>query len=393
MRAALQEDQRKGRLDASAAHDLAKTVAERELEVATGSEAVQRVQQVSLCARSLEDALEDRLDKSDRAAPLAAMALLQARLGDPDDWRSYATAQDPGWRAVGTRTLTREQDGKLRRERMLDPDEDVRLAAVRAAEVAADPSDRPVLLDCMRHDPFPLVRVTATRALAQQPAPEVVLALRDAWSQASAPLRQAIVAAWSFPGMLEQGGLRELRWAAESTEGTASIIAGGILTRLGGEVQGSGTAALLKAISVGTPQDRALAIAMAPLGNEQVFRAVQDASVEAEPKVRVAALSKLLSEPRTRARALEQLRAVAASGKPGAEEATDVLARAGDASVVPLLSKRAASPQAAERLRVADAWIAMGEFGRAAFFLADADARVRTGTACRILAAPGLRED
>ena len=387
MRAALSEDLRAGRLSRERVADLAGVVAERELEVAKGKDAIQRVQQVLMCARSLEGPLEERASGQDAAAPLAAMALLQIGRGEPGDWRELLGSEDGAWRAVAVRTLTDEDHGGSRRVAMLDPDERVRLAAVRAAEDAVDQGDRSRLYDVARQDPDALVRVTAVRAIGWLPSEDVVLRLRELWATAPEPVHQAIVASWSFPGMLERGGERELFWVAETKSGAPAIIAGGILMRLGGGSKGAGLAALHKGIQEGIPRDRALAIGMAPL-NELGFRdLIKKAAQEAEPTVQVAALSRLARDPKERADALKKLGELAVSAGPAAANARDAMATLEDARATRLLLDAGKSQKAVERKNAARGLIALGNLAQAAFFMADADPGVRTQTACAILSA------
>jgi len=386
MRRALLEDFRHGRLSQDALVDLASTVAEREVSTARGGKAVQRVQQVRLCARSLEDVLSDRAERDDEAAPYAAMALLMVDRGEPEAWRGRWGSEDPAWRAVAVRTLVEPEHGRRRRTAMLDPDELVRQAAVRAAEKAMDPSDRATLLDTARNDPNRLVRVTAVRALGWVATDQDVLAMRDLWASAPSPVQQALVAAWSFPGTLERGGKRELVWVAETQSGAPMVIAGGILMRMGGETRGVGLAALRKAMQHGVARDRAMAIAMAPLSEPGMRELVQDLSEEAEPKVQVAALAKL-AQSSDGDEARKRLGEIAVSEEPGNREAQQAMARIGDARVTRLLldhAKRADPKQRQEALR---GFLALEDYARAAFFMADPKVALRTRAACEILAA------
>ncbi|MFW5740307.1 MAG: HEAT repeat domain-containing protein [Myxococcota bacterium] len=387
MRRAMLEDFRQGRLSPDAVAELAAVVAERELTQATGTAAVQRVQQVRLCARALDDALSERAERDDEAAPLAAMALLLVDRGEPEAWREHLDSDDPAWRAVAVRTLTEREHGPERRKAMLDLDERVRLAAVQASERAMDPADRVVLLDTARNDPDRLVRVTAVRALGWVATEQDVLAMRDLWSRAPLPVRQAIVAAWSFPGTLERGGQRELLWVAETQAGTPMVIAGGILVRLGKPTRGTGLAALRRAMQEGIARDRAMAIAMVPLDEPGFRELVGELAKEAEPAVRVAALAKLATDPKAGAEARKELGALAVSERPGADKARAAMARIGDDRVTKLLLKQAKSADERERREALAGFLALEDYARAAFFMADPDAGLRTRAACEILAA------
>lgn len=388
LRQALDEDFRAGRLDRDAVVELARDVATHELKIATGKLAIARINELRMCTSSVADAMQDRAEGSDEAAALAAMALLEAHKADPDDWRGHASDETPAWRAVGTRALVGEHDGGMRRARMLDPDESVRLAAVRAAEDAADPADAAALLDAARKDPNQLVRVQALRSIAASAgSSDTVLALKDLWPQGSEAIRQAIVAAWAWPGMFEKGGIREIVWAAESEAGSCSIVAGGILLRQGGEQRGAGLAAITRAVQTGIARDRALAINMAPLDDPRVVELIQAASKEAEPAVKVAALERLARDPAYRAAALQTLGQVAVSKSAPAPLARAAMARLGDARVTALLLEDGKSTKPQERLSAGQSLADLGDWGRAAQFLADPDVDVRTRIACRLMIA------
>ncbi len=391
LRSALDSDIRAGRLSRQDVADIAQELASHEVEAAQGPAAIQRMQQVQMCARQLEAALEDRAKGSDPAAPDAAMDLLMAKRADPDTWRTRASDVDPGWRAVGVRSLITKVDGNGRRAAMLDPDERVRLAAVRASEDGVDPADLPVLLDTARRDPNSLVRVTAVRAAAALGNADTVLRLKDMWVAADEPLREAIVAAWAWPGMLEAGGQRELIEAAESGKGTPTVIAGGILMRLGPETRGVGISTLLKNIQSGVARDRAFAIAMAPLDDPAVKEAIRKASTEKEPEVQVSALTRLASNPADRQAALQALGPIAASSWSAAARAKASMARLGDRRVTQLLIKDGQSKDPSTRVEAARLLLALDDVPRAVMFLADPDAGVRTRVACEILVASERR--
>ncbi len=386
MRQALREDYRKGRLSPAAVQDLARVVGERELHQAEGKTGIQRVQQVGLCARELEDSLKKRAALHDAAAPWAALALLEVDRGDPATWRQLADSSDDGWRAVGVRTLDHRRYGGKRRAAMLDPDERVRRSAVLAALEARDTADRDMLLDVARNDPSRLVRVTAIRALGWVAIESDVLAMRDLWATAPQPVRQALVAAWSFPGTLERGGQRELIWVAETHAGTPSVMAGGILMRLGGQTRGIGVAALRKGMQAGIARDRAFAISMVPLSEPGILDLVKKLAEEAEPQVRVAALSKLATHPETGAEARKKLGEIAASDEPTADKAQQAMARLGDRRVLRLLLNKAKSSDLRIRQSALRGLLALGDTQRAAFFMADPNAALRTRAACELLA-------
>jgi hypothetical protein len=387
LRAAIAQDVAEGRLTRESLVDVAVALASNEIRSAKGPAASQRIAQLKACARHLEPPLLERAGAREAVGADAAMALLLARRGDPEAWRRHVSSADPAWRSVGARTLTAPIDGATRRALVVDPDENVRLAAARASDDARDPADAGLLFEAARLDPSPLVRVAAVRALAAVGGADTALRLKDLWPHAPEPVRQAIVGAWAFPGLLEAGGRRELLLVAETAQGTAAILAGGILFRLGGEVRGAGAAALAKALEQGLARDRALAIHMTPLDDSHVREAVKKAAASREPEVQVAALGRLAREPSERAKALEALGGLAASSLPVAARAKEAMARLGDARVTALLVRDTLSREAATRFAAARGLVELGDLARAALLLADPEPDVRTRLSCEILLA------
>jgi len=389
LRSALLQDAQMGRLTRSSLVRIASALASHEIDSTKGPEAISRIAQARLCARHLTDSLQSRAEQSDDAGADAAMALLLAdpdsESDDADTWRSSADSSSPSWRAVGARTLFRESDGELRRKLMQDLDENVRLAAVRASELAADVSDFPLLLEMGKHDPNNLVRVAALRAAAAFPSEAFVLELRDLWTHASEPLRQTIVAVWSFPGVLEAGGQRELITVAETTDGAPAIIAGGILYRLGQGTKGAGLAALVRGAKSGPARNVVLAMTMGPLDDPSVLAAILEQAKNPDPTVKVAALSRIARLPSHKDDALNQLRSLAASNLPGADQAKGAVARLGDRSVTALLVADSSSPSVEKRLATMNSFTDLEDWGRVGLFLADSEAQVRMRAACQIL--------
>ncbi len=387
LRRALEIDLLAGRLTRWDVVDIADALASYEVRNAKGPIAVQRIAAVKACAVHLEDEFDERAAARDDDAADAAMALLLVDKGSKQKWRKLASSSDPRWRAVGARTLTRSGDGSRRRELMIDPDEFVRLAAVRAAEDAKDSKDASLLLEAARLDPNPLVRVSALRGLQASANPETVLRLKDLWARGTEALRQGIVVAWSLPGMFEAGGDRELALVAQSTDGAPSVIAAGILMRRGGQNRGIGLSSIGKSIRSGLARDRTLAIAMADLDDVGLRDAVRRATSDKDPQVCVRAWARLADDPKERPRALEALMRVASVEGPASDAARDALARLGDPRVTKLLMDDASSSNPEVRAQVAASLIVVGDIGRAAFFLADPDDHVRLRTACTLITA------
>src|SRR5262249_33966696 len=143
------------------AADVARAVAERELKSAKADDAAKRIKESLACTDELDGVLEERAKTHDLAGAEAAMALVEDGKMSLGAARAWARDKDDGWRAVGARGLSREEDRAERKKAMLDPSPTVRRAAMRAAVDAKDASDFDGLLEAARLDPDPMVRTDA----------------------------------------------------------------------------------------------------------------------------------------------------------------------------------------------------------------------------------------
>src|SRR5262249_17691317 len=127
--------------------DIARATASGEAARATGTVGVARGRDLASCARQVEGAPGRRASTTAGLGAEAMMVLLEAGLEGPRGLTRWSTSSSAPWRAVGARALVREDDGRIRRQRIVDGDQDVRFAALRAAAIAADPGDLDVLLE------------------------------------------------------------------------------------------------------------------------------------------------------------------------------------------------------------------------------------------------------
>ncbi len=274
----IRQDQQHGALDRGRVSDLASAVAGRELRSATGQAAIHRVRQLRACSGSLTAVLEDRAARPDDVGGEAALVLLEHHdLDAADALARYAESSSGAWRAVAARAATGGRDGELRRHFMADPDQRVRRAALSAAADARDPYDLDALLDTARLDPDPLARSMATRAVGAIGGERAVLALEDHWDRADDLTRLAIVDAWAMPAALKSGGARELVSLVERETSLAALAAADALIRLGVEGDGQGRAALARAITDGTEDERRTAMQTAPIDDPDVRTALDKA--------------------------------------------------------------------------------------------------------------------
>jgi hypothetical protein len=382
-------DLSRGAIGHGDALDIARATARGEAERASGARGLALVRELAICARQVESALSRRAETEDDIGAEAMMILLEAGLESPGGLTRWVSSGSAAWRAVGARALVDEDDGSVRRARMVDGDQDVRLAALRAAAFAADPADLDVLLEAARLDPFPLARSQAIRSAGVIGGDRVVLALRDLWPHVDESARRAIADAWAFPNSLEAGGRRELEWAMDSQRGIPGIAAAWALLRVGGPGSVEALSALERAIEQGPAKDRIFAMLVAPYSSARIRDAVKKASEDKDEVVALAALSRRLEEggPKAADRSMlvKKMMPIAMGSTPRALLAKDALARAGVREVVPILAGDTRSKDARVREAAGRALSVLHEFPRAAVVAVDAKPEVRTGVACAIL--------
>lgn len=400
----------RGKLSNGEAACLARAVATRELATAKDeAAAVSRVRESRPCAAELDDALEERMKKHDGAGAEAALARLEDGRLSEGSARDFLADTDDRWRAVGTRTLHRDDDRKRRQAAVLDPSPRVRRSALRAAGEAKDVADLDLLFETARVDPELLLRNEALRAMSQilraeggkSRAPEHVNRLRDLWTAGDDALKEDVAVAWALSPVFESGGREALRVEIASGKGPGAIAAAGVVLRTASkdaELSASASALLTRVIAEGSRRDRLHAIGLArPTGSE--LEALRKASKEEERDVRVPALARLLESKPDHDAAVKELVSIAGQGVRGGPSAEDprvceaagrarlVLAQAGDLRIQAWIEQDLASSDPQVRLGAASALAALGRPARAVMLLADPDAGVRTRAACTMLVA------
>jgi hypothetical protein len=171
-------------------------------------------------------------------------------------------------------------------------------------------------------------------------------------------------------------------------------------------IEAAARAALTRAIASGSRRNRLHALAIAPLVPKPgepasvvagMIAAVETASQDEDPDVRVSALARLTSDLANgvdRSDAVKRLETLGrpTSDEPLASEARLALARAGDARIQGWIEEDLAAKDARVRLAAVDALVALGRGSRGAPVLADPDVSVRTRGACALLLAARLGE-
>jgi len=393
LREAIIEERKAGSLDDDDVADIAYAVAENDIKKSRGSLGKKTLRAYRTCARDVQSAYEDRAQAGGALAAEATLILLEHGLSSRDDFVTYADHADAGWRAVGARALVGAEHGERRRQLMLDLDQWVRLAAMRAAADDADQADRDLLLDSARRDPLPLARTLATRAVGAVGGESVVLVLKDIWARAEDSDREAIAAAWGHRACLDTGGRHQLLWAAQNESGSPAIAAAVELARDGGAGSAVARGVLARSVREGPARDRIFAVGASPASPE-VLEALQDSKADDDEAVRVAVLSRLAgTRPgKERKAALAALRKIERDeDSRSAGRARAALASQGDASVIPALEKDLASDDAQTRRRAARGLIALGRLTSAVDLVADDESSVRSSVACHILGARRVR--
>jgi hypothetical protein len=413
LRAEIADKHDRGKLSNGEAACLARAVATRELATAKDeATAVSRIRESRACAVELDDALEARMKTHDAAGAEAALSRLEdGRLGDGDA-RAWLGDPDDRWRAVGTRTLHRDEDKAARHKAILDPSPKVRRSAIRAAAEARDPADLDLLFETARVDPELLLRNEALRAMSAILRADAVKAhaathatrLRDLWSSGDDAVREDVAVAWALAPVFENGGREALRVQIASAKGPGAIAAAGVVLRTASkdaELASSASALLSRTIIEGSRRDRLHAIASARATGLEL-EALRKAAKDDDLDIRVPALARMIDSKQDRDAAMHELEAIAGQGVASAKtrenppeervlqhaaRARLALAYAGDVRIQAWIEQDLAAEDAHRRLGAASALAALGRPARAAPLLADADPSVRTRAACTMLVA------
>jgi hypothetical protein len=398
-----------GRMSNGEAADLARAVATRELATAKDEkQAEQRVHETRACAGDLDDALAERMKRHDGPGAEAGLERLESGKLSRGDARAYLDDADDRWRAIGTRTLIKDGDGKRRRDAMLDPSPRVRRSAIRAAADAKEPADLDVLYETARVDPELLLRNEALRAMSaivrgdagKGRAAELVTRLRDLETSGDDAIREDVAVAFALSPVFEAGGREALRVEIASGRGPGAIAAAGVVLRTAPkdvELTQSASALIARTIGEGSRRDRLHALAIVKPAGAALVALREAAKNEDDEDIKVGALARLLDSAPDRDAAVRGLEAVAAYGIKAGEDdgharelagrARYALASAGDLRIQAWIEQDLGAPGAERRLGAAAALAALGRSARAAPLLADGDASVRTRAACTLMVA------
>jgi len=421
-RARLTERLKEGEVDADEARDIAGRILGRQIEGAQGPVGRQELDSLEECAPLVEASLSRRAAHNDELGAVAALIRVHAGLVEPMTYAPQLSRSEPLWRAAAARSLTMpappaaEADGEeaarllragtWRRQLMVDPFRDVRLAALQAAVDAADPNDGAAVLEAARLDPHPPVKLTAIEAAGAIGTRQTVLGLADLWPTAGEKARVAIVGAWaraarkgqSVAGCADLGrthphclAWRQLVRASESDDGQAGLVAALELIHdaspRGNSAAAQTAAAVVERLIDEAPtRIRVEAIASAPLSWAHLLEAIVAAAESEDDAVVVAALGRMTElGGKERDQALTGLREIAKGDLPPADAARQALVVARDGTVAPLLDQDARAKSAQQRAQSAAGFAKLGKVDKALALLGDQDPRVRIRAACAIL--------
>jgi hypothetical protein len=385
LKRSIKDEQASGKLDRDRAREIAEAVASREIYSEGGRGAARRIRQLRACSQPLRSALEARAERHDEGGAEAALLLLATGARRAERYAGlYVDAESGAWRAVSARASTAPERFLQRRRYFTDPDERVRRAAFEAALEAPGKLDLEPLIEAARLDPDPYSRSLAVRGIGALGGARAVRALGDLWDRADEDVRLTIIEAWRRARTYRAGGQAALLRTAEARAGLTSVAAASALLS-DPTHRGLAVTLLAQAAAEGASDEQLLALATVPL-EARVLPQLQKAAKDADATVRVAALSRLLELPASKARALEELRALAKTRGDAAAAARDALAELGDRNVAPLLVKELTASDASSRHAAGRGLLALGSFDRAATLLGDGDASVRVAMACSILA-------
>ena len=413
LRAEIAQKHEKGKLSNDEAADLARAVAEREIATAKDeTTSLARLRETRGCAAELDDALEERMKKRDGAGAEAALSRLEDGKLSDGTARAWLDDADDRWRAVGVRTLHRDEDRKRRQAAILDPSPRVRRSAIRAAAEAKDASDLDLLFETARVDPELLLRNEALRSMSaivrelgdsgRSKASDLAVKLRDLWTAGDDALKEDVAVAWGLTPVFENGGREALRVALANGKGPGAIAAAGVVMRSArkdADLVTSASALLARTIADGSRRDRLHALVLARTEGP-MLDAIRKAAQEDDSDLKVPALVRLLESKPDREAAKKELYAIAGYGVRGfpgpaddaralesAVRARHVLASAGELRIQAWIEQDLASPEPQRKTSAASALAALGRPARAAPLLVDADPSVRTRVACTMLTA------
>jgi hypothetical protein len=406
LKAEIQKEHAKGKLSNDEAARLARAVAEREISRAKDEKtALARLHDTRACALELDDALEERMKTRDGAGAEAALTRLEDGKLSESTARDWLDDADDRWRAVGTRTLHRDDDRAKRQAAIISPNAQIRRSAIRASADAKDAADIDLLFESARVDPELILRNEALRAIssilrskedwAKTKAADLAIRFRDLWTAGDDAIKEDVAVAWALSPVFENGGREALRVALAEGKGPGAIAAAGVVTRMPQREKGdkdkaspdadliaSANALLARTIEGASRRDRLHALAVAKLEGP-ILEATRKAAKDDDRDVKIPALARLAETKADGTAAKNELVDLARNDV----RARHALASVGDLRVQAWIEQDLAASEPQRKTQAASALAALGRPARAAPLLVDPDPSVRTRAACTMLMA------
>jgi hypothetical protein len=402
LKAEIQKEHAKGKLSNDEAARLARAVAEREISRAKDEKtALARLHDTRACALELDDALEERMKTRDGAGAEAALTRLEDGKLSESTARDWLDDADDRWRAVGTRTLHRDDDRAKRQAAMISPNAQIRRSAIRASADAKDAADIDLLFETARVDPELILRNEALRAISailrkedcsKAKAAELAIRFRDLWTAGDDAIKEDVAVAWALSPVFENGGREALRVALAEGKGPGAIAAAGVVTRMptkdkekaspDADLVASANALLARTNEGASRRDRLHALAVAKLDGP-ILDATRKAAKDDDRDVKIPALARLAETKADGAAAKNELVDLARNDV----HARHALASVGDLRVQAWIEQDLAASEPQRKTQAASALAALGRPARAAPLLVDPDPSVRTRAACTMLMA------
>lgn len=388
---AADEHQKRGDLTTTDAHAIARAYIERSLShpdnmgeltaLAKAHPSRRTVESLGSCAKQVQSALELRAQIHDDAGAEALTLLADVDGVSRSSLRHFENDENPLFRALYARALTTVDDGAARRVLFIDPQVDVRRGAFLAAGAAHDARDQEGLLESARHDPDPLARSLAIRALVAQDAiaQSQADAIADLAAQADEAGRTEIALGWAQSPLFAQGGRVHLASSLSRGGGMDSLMAASVTWMIWAttdvELGNLARARLLAALQRGPSAQRMRAIAVVSLrgslaASAPFVAALQEVAANGEPEQRVAAHARLAELPPQRVAAIAALWELAKRRDAAGLSARIALAQAGERTVQAWLENDLTRGEYSDRVAAVDGLAALGRGMRALPLLA-----------------------
>lgn len=374
-------------LDRRQIQHLAFGILDREIQSAVDPDGELLLERLSNCALALKEPLQRRARRSDHTAAMAQLLLANAGWQWPDaKWGLAAQSSLSERRAAAARDTLHPSRWLARHDFLNDPDQRVRQAALRSCLAAPAPQDWDTQVSILRRDPDPQCRQLAAKVIGLLGGPEASTVLSDVWARADQPLRLAIVSGWAQERTFFEGGREQLVAVARSEAGIVGVLAAADLASGDSSVQLQGRARITRALEFGSVEDRPLAVAAATWSLPEQARLLLRLGLAAEPETRVLALGRWLEQPAHRWPALTWLRQLAEPDTREAIMARELLAKAGDATVLSALRAQLRYAKLESRAHAARNLWRLKDVNGLAQALADDAPEVRVTAACVAIA-------